>query len=510
MVEKTLKKIVVIVRSDKFFYAIVALFIIQAAWITLSAVYPQPFDENTHFALIRLYSHHWSPFLASQPPNADVLGAVARDPSYMYHYLLSFPYRVFAHFVQNLPAQIIFLRFFNIAFFAASLAVFRKVLQRTKASPGIINSTFLFFVLIPVVPFLGGQLNYDNLLMLVVAITLLLTLKFAESMDRDRHINIPLALGSLSAAMLGCLVKVEFLPILLAVVIFMAYKLIRFRWQKKLAFLSSLEQGLLTARKKTIAVSLIVFLAASGLFFQRYGINYLQYHTPVPGCDQVLSIKQCSANGTWKRAYDARRTKKVVSQNPARYSVSWVTRMFIYSFYARSGGDSRAYYVNVNPLPIIAVTAILIFGAGTIIFLVYAMDILRKDRALLFLLFVSAVYCAVLWAHLYNDYLQTGQKFGINGRYLFPVILPVLLGVDLAYQKLLSKRPLYKPVLLSMVFLLFLQGGGILTFIVGSNRYWYWDNHFVRNLNSHAQTIAKPLIVQHIGAEEHIKNKLLD
>ncbi|MDP4038667.1 MAG: hypothetical protein Q8P54_01725, partial [bacterium] len=451
-----MKKIAAIVRSDKFFYAILILFILQASWIAISATYPQPFDENTHFGLIKLYSQHWSPFLTDQPPNADALGAVARDPSYLYHYLMSFPYRVFAHFVHSLPAQVIFLRFLNVAFFAASLVVFRKVLQKTKATPGIINCVFLFFVLIPVVPFLAGQINYDNLLMLTVAATLLLTLNFVEVMDKKKRMNLILGLGALSAAILGSLVKVEFLPIFLVVVVFIIFKIGRFWWMNKVVFIKSLRHKVASAHRGMIVVSLVIFILASGLFLQRYGVNFLRYGTPTPRCDQVLTVEQCSANGSWKRAYDAERTKQTASHSPIRYSVSWVVRMFIYSFYTRSGGNPGAYYVNVNPLPLIGITAIAVFSTGVLIFLFYTRAILREDRALLLLLILSVVYYAVLWAYLFQDYLQTGQKFGINGRYLFPAILPVLLAVGLAYQRLLSKRPLLKPVLLITVFLLFL------------------------------------------------------
>ena len=364
-----MKKIAAFIRTDKFFYAVLIFFIFQATWITVSVIYPQPFDENTHLGLIKLYSQYWSPFLSEQPPNADVLGAVARDPSYLYHYLISFPYRIFAHFAHSLPAQIIFLRFINVAIFAASLVVFRKVLQKTKATPGIINCVFLFFVLIPVVSLLAGQINYDSLLMLTVAATLLLTLNFVEAIDKKRRVNLILGLGVISTVIISSLVKTEFLPIFVVVIAFIIFKLSRFWRLNKAAFIRSVRKEMASTRRGTVILSLILFIVAGGLFFQRYGVNFLRYGTPVPRCDQVLTIEQCSANGSWKRGYDAERTKQSVGPNPIRYSVSWVVRMFIYSFYTRSGGNPGAYYVNVNPLPLIGATAIAIFSSGILIFL---------------------------------------------------------------------------------------------------------------------------------------------
>jgi hypothetical protein len=492
--KRALERVSGAVCADKFFVAILILFIMQALWIALSAGYPQPFDENTHFETIQLYAHHWTPFFA-QPTGADHLGAVARDPSYLYHYLLSFPYRIFAHWVHNQAAQIFFLRLFSIGFFATSLVLFRKVLQKTRASNGLINVTLLFFVLVPVVPFLAGQLNYDNLLMLFAAATLLLTLQFTGKLQKGQ-LNIAHLLVLLAVGMLGTLVKFEFLPIFIAIILWVVYVLFRFGWRD----LKKLRRALRVSAHRSLVIASTLFVVALGLFCQRYGVNLWRYGTPVPRCEQVLSLEQCDANGTWHRNHYAALHPTPASHNPLGYMVSWQVRMFLTSFYVRSGGvNPHAQYINVGPYPIIGGTASIVFVVGLILFLRYWRDIFRRYQAIVFLLFVSIFYCAVLWLHLYNDYLRMGQKFGINGRYLFPIILPVMLAVGLGFQRFLTRRPAFKPILLSVVFLLFLQGGGVLTFIVASNKYWYWpDNRLSAKINHVAQKVAKPLIIEHI------------
>ncbi len=122
--------------SRRFLWLVVGFFIFEACWIAFSAVYPQAFDEDFHFGLIQVYSHHWLPFLASQPAHANAYGAVARDPSYLYHYLMSFPYRLIALVVHGQVGQVIALRLINIALFASGLLLFRRVLLRTRDFPG--------------------------------------------------------------------------------------------------------------------------------------------------------------------------------------------------------------------------------------------------------------------------------------------------------------------------------------------------------------------------------------
>src|SRR5487761_1343900 len=123
-----LQRFYTILNSRRFFWAILVFFVLEAAWVALSAAYPQAFDESFHFGIIKVYSHYWLPFLNSQPPNADAFGAVFRDPSYLYHYAMSFPYRLITLFVHGQTTQVIIMRFINIALAATGLVIFRRVL----------------------------------------------------------------------------------------------------------------------------------------------------------------------------------------------------------------------------------------------------------------------------------------------------------------------------------------------------------------------------------------------
>src|SRR5690348_2593324 len=96
--------------SKRFFYGVMAFFVAESLWIVFSARYPLAFDEEFHFGLIQLHASQWLPFFTSQPPHADAYGSVVRDPSYLYHFLMSVPYRLIRLVTINEVAQIIVLR----------------------------------------------------------------------------------------------------------------------------------------------------------------------------------------------------------------------------------------------------------------------------------------------------------------------------------------------------------------------------------------------------------------
>src|SRR5687768_2222343 len=99
--DRIAQKILGILGTRKFFWVVLGFFVFESVWIALSAIYPMAFDEEFHVSVIRIYSEQWSPFLAGQPENANRFGSLATDPSYFYHYLMSFPYRLLSVFTDS-------------------------------------------------------------------------------------------------------------------------------------------------------------------------------------------------------------------------------------------------------------------------------------------------------------------------------------------------------------------------------------------------------------------------
>ncbi|HVX47784.1 MAG TPA: hypothetical protein VHA05_00280, partial [Candidatus Saccharimonadales bacterium] len=290
------------VSSESCFYLLVVFFVLQALWIALSGRYPMAFDENFHFGIIKLYAHHISPFWGGNPPDSGAFGPVAHDPSYLYQWLMSFPYRLVGVFTSSQTAQIIALRLVNIALFTAGLPLYRRLLLKTGASKTIVHFCLALFVLVPIAPLLAAQINYDNLFFPLTATALLLAISFSERLRRGQFDLERLAWLAV-IAMLGCLVKYAFLPIALAIVSYLLVRLKRtYRSVGDLG--SAIKKGWssVSGRLRWLLLSLLV--VSFGLFAQRYFVNLVRYHAPVPSCEQVLTVKECGAYGPWARDYE--------------------------------------------------------------------------------------------------------------------------------------------------------------------------------------------------------------
>ena len=488
-------KILSALRSRYFFVGVMVLFVLQASWIALSAAYPMVFDENTHFGTIQIHAQQWSPLITDQPPNSEFAGPLVNNPSFLYQWLLSFPYRVLANLTDSQMIQIIALRFINIAFFAAGLILFRLALLRTKVSPAIIHASLLFFVLLPVVPMLAGQINYDNLLLPIAGLSFLLAIRISEELDKKR-LPVALIAALLTVCMFGTNVQYAFLPVFAGLGLWLAWSLVR-AWRKGDLLIPKLaKKSWKTAtwgRKLAFALPLLL---ATIFFAHSYGHNVIVYQNLTPQCHQVESREFCAGYGPWQRNQEVLAQDLTANPNPVVFAAGWTYRMFVAMFFTSSGGASpQAMYLSINPLPIIFATALVVFAVGSFLILRYRHKVFAGYNHIGMLMFVAFLYVLSLWLRNYLDYQRLGEKIAIQGRYVFPIILPCMVVFALAFRKYFGHRAHLKMALMSAVFVLFLQGGGALHYITSSNSSWYWQNSVVVKANQTAQQVIRPLMI---------------
>ena len=479
------------ISSPRFYRLVVVVFVAQALWLALSGKYPMAFDEDFHFGIIRLYAHHLSPFWSGQPAGADIYGAVARDPSYLFQYALSFPYRLISYVTANQTLQVLALRFINIALLATSLPLFRRLLAKTGASAGLVNLCLALFVLVPIVPLLGAQINYDNAFIPLTALVLLKTIGLVEQLRADRRLPLRTTLELGILMLLTSLVKFAFLPIALAVMVYLA--IATYRYSHFRGLWAELFRQFAQIPKLTRWLLIVGLVVAAGLFAERYGLNVVNYHKPVPDCGKVLSVQQCRSYGPWIRDYDLANTKPSRSGNPLTFTQLWLYGLWMRSFFAVGGPESQ--FDTKGPLVLPAITTAVLAGASVPLGFVYGRRLWRRYDKTVLVLFggVVVTYLSVLWIDEYEAFGRTGQPVAINGRYLLPILLPLLLLVGLLYQDFLRRRLAVKTSLALMVMLAFLWGGGALTYILRSNDAWNWPNPVVRSLNHGLQRALGPV-----------------
>ncbi len=481
--------------SRRFFWGVLALLVIEALWIAFTSRYPMAFDEDFHLGVIRLYAHHGSPFWASQPENADRFGAIARDPSYLYHYLMSFPYRLISLFTDNQATVVILLRLLNVAMFAGGLDLYRRLLCKTKASHALVHLCILLFVLLPIVPLLAAQINYDNMLLPLTAGCLLLALEFKHQITARRPTSALILIQLLTLCMATSLVKYAFLPVFIAIVGFViitTWQLHR-RTKAKHRPYKTLINGYKSLGKLSRWGLLVGLVVATGMFTERYGLNVAHYHTPVPDCGQILSFEQCKEYGPWIRDHNFVVVKTHAFNSPFLYMNQWLYGMWLRTFFAIGGVNTD--YQTRGPLIVPAFAAIAIVGLGVVAFTGYARSVWRRyNSSSLWLLSLAAgFYTTVLWLDEYRAYLRTGQPVAINGRYLLPVLLPLILIGALSVNVLIKRRQSLKILLAMGTVLCFMWGGGLLTYILRSNDSWYWSNAEVRAVNHVVQEAFSPI-----------------
>lgn len=493
MPQKThLSKLVKFISRPKFFWGVIALLVLQAAWIALSGRYPMAFDEDFHLGIISLYADHVSPFWGGQPAGADAFGALARDPSYLYHWLMSFPYRFIGLFTNSLMIQVLFLRALNIALFAYGVVLFRRLLTKTGISGAIINLSALAFVLIPIVPLLAAQINYDNLIMPVLAGVLLLTARFDSLLAKKGRFDVKSLLWLLIICMLASLVKYAFLPFAAAIAGFIIVRVLM-KERSPRHILASLTAGWRRISRWCQLGLVLLAIITGGLFVERYGVNLARYHAPTADCEQVLTIEQCSHYGPWIRDHNYAANKLDRPSDPITFTRHWFYGMWLRTFFAVDG-PSTGFQTRV-PLLVPGWSA-MVFGALSAIAVILAAPrLLRRYNApLLWLLSsVTALYVGILWVEEYQAFLKTGQPVAINGRYLLLVLLPVLAIAGAAINELLRGRTAAKALVAASVIICLAWGGGAMTYVLRSNTAWYWPNSALESSNQALQRVFGPI-----------------
>lgn len=481
-------------RSNKFFYLIVIILVINALWLAFTSRYPMAFDENYHYGIIQQYAKQWSPFITNPAPGTDSLGDIVRYPSYLAHYLQSFPYRLVSLFTESEAARIMALRLINIGVFAGALVVFKKMFNKTNLSPLLTNMALYVFVMIPTVPFLAAHVSYDNLSILLTALTLLLALDILQAFKKRKlatnHMLLLIGVGCLNS-----LVKYTYLPIFVVVCVYILVAGLYAIKKHDLKPFKSLRENFL--KLTVLKRILLVLLVAAGILLcvERYGVNMVRYQRPVPDCAQVRSEASCMQYGPWGRDYELKQRFEPGSKppyGPVGYSEMWISRTMREFFFT-----IRHDYDNVPPLRPISAFAWAMLTIGIIATLLRIVPILKNPYTRLFFITCFA-YVAAVWLDNFGKYNSVHFPVAVHARYLFPLYPVMCVVFGFAVARLLDLAPrvsgYLKAGVIVVTLLFMLYGGGASSYIVNSDATWYWENSVVIKVNKAARAIISPVI----------------
>ena len=479
-------------RSSAFFYSIVGLFIAASAWIAFASIYPMAFDEEFHYGLIKIYATSLLPYGIEHTSDMAQFGAATADASYLFHYIMSFPYRLLHIFGLSDTAIIVILRLCNIAFVAAALIVFRNAFKRAGVSDAVSNIGLLSVTLIPIFPLLAAHINYDNLLLLLFAWCVYSLVVITNSVQTGQPLPLSSSFQLIVAVLLGMSVKYAFLPLALGMFIWLIWLLVvGYRHHSQ-----TINSQLRSYRRELQALSgrrqlRMTLISLACLFFvAHYAVNMLSYGSPIPSCERVFSETECAAYGPWNRNKNME-ARKSESFEPMSYPIymarEWLPGMTQRLTFAVAGKTNG--FETKLPLPAVVYSFVTVTIVGVACLIWQAAR--RKSSWLAsFTALLSLIYAGVLSFQLYGDYVDTAEPVAINGRYLIPLLplVAVILIRSIRETLYMVSSASLSLLTVGIIGLFLVSGAGISTYIILAESHWLWPGF---GQESHA--FVKPL-----------------
>jgi hypothetical protein len=366
------------------------------------------------------------------------LGPITHAP-YLYHWIMGMLLNLNAFSIHPMH----FLRALNVLIGIANFWMTYKFLEvltnniYTRLLTLLTLSSTLMFV------FLSGMISYDNLVFFFCSASYF----FLARLMRSNNLIDILCLGCCS--MMGCLVKITFLPL---VIPFVAASL----WYGRLVLFKKASWRSFFAGKMGKAI-VVLFAALFYLNCKLYLTNIIIYKTPGPGCNLIIGKEICDKHFPQSSVENelATQTAGKVRASFDRYLVSYVYRAeetIIGIFGHRSIAPKR----KSEHYPYRVALA--------------RWEFFRKSGWLTFFL-CTLFYAAIVIVQNYLSYTRVGVfGVGLQGRYLFPVLVPFIILLYLPLFEWTPRRFQWLPFLILSCFML---SGGFVIFSRYATQEWF-------------------------------------
>lgn len=402
--------------------AIVAVFTAQAALLAFTMVESR-YDETYHRAAIAYFAHGGSPF-APQSPTLTGVGDVERYGSYLYHLLMSVPYR----WTDGLPVdtQVAVLRLITVLMVSGALLVIRRLGRVLGLSGFMANAVVLVVAAVPMTTFLAVTVNYDNLVFLLLPLMWLAAVRLLRA---DRVDGYGWSLFLVTAALLS-ISKFSALPLVAVTGIWVLVQQLRVARHRR-------AWGAWRWRPAPVAAALAALVAVA-VVVERYGVNLVRYRAVQPDCGDIHPTRICMAWGPWGRnaTLDAQFPDEPAGLGGLVSYVSheWQPRlMSSWTLFpvATPGGTVSTFGPHVlGVLLVLSVLAALALVAA-------APRAALSTPGAPVLLVACAAYLVAMLAQNYADFRVLGEPVAVQGRYLQLLLAPMLILAARSFRALL-------------------------------------------------------------------------
>lgn len=481
------------IGTTKFFVATLVAFLINAIWLSFTAIYPLPFDEFAHVGAIQLYAKQWSWMVNYQPIDTGIIGDLTREPSFLYRWLMSFPYRVLDVFLST-NQTIIAMRLMNVVMVAVGIYLFWKLLSGWGVSRRLLNIIFLAFVMTPMVPFLAAHVNYDNLMFMLTPIVL----GYATKLIKDNHNlvrNIALLVlwGGVTV-----LAKQTFLPIMAIVLMYVTTVVVRRNRGNNLQVIRDDWRGIPKNRYFwLIAVGLLIITAMS---IERYGVNIVKFGTQSPSCEQIQPVELCRQFGPWYRNNVINVENRPITPpygNAFSFSQYWTTRMMRGYFAIFQHTPTRVVHerepfgpIVVRPLLPLPVSFAWIVAIAGLVAVIWQRRKIGSDANLRFALVVVVGFVLVQWLYNYSGYLTMWKAEAVQARYTYPIMILLFTLIATAVNQMIANKRV-KVWLVVFMFVCYVWGGGVAGWLIRADDTWRWQDPVVQQVNHSVQDVLR-------------------
>lgn len=321
------------------------------------------------------------------PANNQYKNAAVLYPP-LYYLLEALPYKIFYH--SDVLTRLYAMRVFSTIFFLLTLILIYLAAKHLTKNLLFSLSAIIISGLQPIFSYVGSGVNNDVLLVLFCTLIFYLCLKLFDYINWRRTIILGLVLG------LGLLTKQQFLVFLPLAFIPFLYHFIKNK----------------TLRKKItqyLLIALLITVIIAGWWFLR---NYQLYH------NFVLAETDSQSNPEY------------LDLSFGKYLYLIAIR-YLYAF--TTFGFNLTYHTSTGLPPIfIFIGALLsLFGFAGLLYYFYQTKRAIADifRVKMFFLLSGALLLEIIYTYLFlTNLVNSGiYTFPVEGRYYFPVILPIIL-----------------------------------------------------------------------------------